>query len=378
MEAPLSAHSRDQIIVKTGIIGILTTVVLACFKGVVGLLSNSIAIILDAVNNFSDALSSVITIIGIKLAGRAPDKEHPFGHGRIEYLAALIIAGIIFYAGVVAFVESVRKIIEPVDVNYDKITLFVLTVAIVVKIVLGKYTQKRGEEVKSDSLIASGADAKFDAIVSASVLASAIIYMISGFSLEAYLGAIIAIMLLKTAYEISKDTINKILGARPDLELSSNIYADIRSIPGVGGAYDLMFHDYGPDKMIGSVHIEVAQDMSAAQIDALTRKIRNAIFEKHKVIIDTVGIYAFNKDDKESSEIYENIRSIAFANKFVSGVHGFYFDKEQYAISCDIIVDFAAGSEKAMQEIFDQIVEQIQEIYPKFTLMITRDSDYSG
>ena len=168
-------EERSKVIVRTSIIGIIANVFLAAVKAVIGLAANSIAIVLDAVNNLSDALSSVITIIGAKIAGKKPDRKHPLGHGRVEYLSAMIVAAIVLYAGITSLIESVKKIIHPVTPDYSPVSLVIIAIAVVVKIVLGRYVKAQGEKVGSGSLIASGADAQFDAILSASVLASALI-----------------------------------------------------------------------------------------------------------------------------------------------------------------------------------------------------------
>ena len=375
MEVPQAAYSRDKIIVRTGAIGIISNIILAAFKGVVGLISGSIAIVLDAVNNLSDALSSAITIVGVRLASKQPDRAHPFGHGRIEYLSAIVIAVIILYTGGVSLVESIKKIIHPQAANYNAVSLAIIAVAVAAKFSLGLYTQKTGERVNSDSLIASGVDAKYDALVSLATLVAALISLIFALSLEAYLGAIISALLIKTAYEILRDTISKLLGSRPSLELTNEIYDVVRGFEGVIGAYDLMFHDYGPDKMVGSVHIEVASDTTAAQIDALTRRIQNAVFAKFNIILDTVGIYAFNKNDPRAAEIYEHIKQMAFSHEFVSQIHGFYLDESKRSISFDVIVDFAAPD---MEATFRAVCKQVRAAYPNYTLIITRDSDYSG
>ena len=173
MEVVEQVTSRDKTIVKTGIIGIVTNAILAAIKAVVGFASGSIAIILDAVNNLSDALSSVITIVGIKIAGKNPDKEHPFGYGRVEYLTAIVIGVIILYTGSTSVVESAKKIISPSTPNYDTISLVLIAVLVVVKFALGLYTQRVGQRVNSDSLIASGVDAKFDALISLGTLLAA-------------------------------------------------------------------------------------------------------------------------------------------------------------------------------------------------------------
>ena len=177
--------SRSKKIVQTSIIGILANVLLAGFKAVMGILSNSIAITLDAVNNISDAASSVITIIGAKLAGKSPDKKHPFGYGRIEYLSAMIIAVIVLYAGITSFTESIKKIIAPETPDYSLVILIIVAVGVLVKIVLGRYVKSVGVKINSESLINSGEDATLDSIISASTLVAAISYIFWGVSLFA-------------------------------------------------------------------------------------------------------------------------------------------------------------------------------------------------
>ena len=186
---------REKVIVRTSVIGIVVNILLAGFKAFVGILSNSVAVVMDAVNNLSDALSSVITIIGTRLAGKKPDKKHPLGYGRIEYLSAMIISVIVLYAGVTSLVESVKKIIHPETPDYSAVSLLIIAVAVGAKIFLGQFVKKQGEKVKSDSLIASGSDALFDSIISASTLVAALIYLFAGVSLEAWLGTVISVFI---------------------------------------------------------------------------------------------------------------------------------------------------------------------------------------
>ena len=164
------AADRENAIVKTSIIGIVTNILLVGFKAFVGLVSNSIAVILDAVNNLSDALSSVITIIGAKLGAKQPDKKHPLGYGRIEYLSSMIVAALVLYAGITSIVESIKKIIHPEAADYSTVSIIIISVAIVVKLLLGTFVKKQGKKVNSGALVASGSDALFDAVLSASVL----------------------------------------------------------------------------------------------------------------------------------------------------------------------------------------------------------------
>ena len=196
------SSDRSAKIVRASIVGIISNFFLVVFKAGVGFISGSIAIILDAVNNLSDALSSIVTIIGTKLAGRKPDKKHPLGHGRIEYLSAMIVAALVIYAGVTSLVESVKKIISPVTADYSAVTLIIISSAIVVKLLLGRYVISVGRKVNSSSLVASGKDALFDAVISVSVLASALVFLLFRLSVEAYVGVGISVYIIKSGFSM--------------------------------------------------------------------------------------------------------------------------------------------------------------------------------
>ena len=370
----VSKTDRKSIIVKTSVIGILANVFLAGFKAVVGLLANSIAIVLDAVNNLSDALSSIITIVGAKLAGKAPDKEHPYGHGRVEYLSAMIISIIILYAGATSFIESVKKIISPENPDYTMISFIIITVAVFVKIVLGLYVKNVGHKVNSESLIDSGKDALMDAIISSSTIIAGIIFVFCGISLEAWLGAIISIVIIKSGIEMLKSTISQILGERVESGIAKSIKNTVNSFDEVQGAYDLILSNYGPDTFLGSIHIEVSDTMTASEIDELTRKIMYAVYKEHGVLLSAVGIYSLNTKDEESIKIREKINEIVHSYKTILQMHGFYYNKTEKSISFDIIIDFDdENKEKTYKEIYDKV----NKLYPDCKLNITMDFDIS-
>ncbi len=371
MDVEGEAKNRDKIIVKTSIIGIVANVFLAAFKAVVGLVSNSIAVTLDAVNNLSDALSSVITIVGTKLANRHPDKKHPLGHGRIEYLSAMIVAAIVLYAGITAGIESVKKIIYPEKADYSVVSLVIISVAIVVKIVLGIYVKKMGQKAKSGALEASGADASFDAILSASVLASAIIYMIFGLSLEAYVGVIIAGFIIKSGFEMMKDTLDDILGHRPDAELSKKIKSIINEEPEVRGAYDLMINDYGPDKNYASVHIEVPDTMNASEIDELTRKLEANVYTQTGVVLTAVGVYSYNTKNDEATAIRNYIQSVVLGYDWAIQFHGFYVDIDTKVMRFDVVMSFDIKPSEGINILHDDISKK----YPDYKIYIVSDVD---
>lgn len=365
------ASKREQIIVKTSIVGIVTNVVLAGFKVFVGLLANSIAIILDGVNNLSDALSSVITIIGAKLANQKPDKEHPLGHGRIEYLSSMVVSAIVLYAGVTALIASVKKIFHPQEVSYSTLTLIVLAVAIVAKLVLGKYVKTKGEQVKSGALIASGSDASFDAVLSGSVLVSALIFLKWHFSLEAYVGVAISLVIIKAGIDMLKDTLDDILGHRADAKIVQSIRQIITQEPQVHGVYDILINNYGPNKNYASLHIELDDTLTVAQVDALTRRIETNVFHQTGVILTGVGVYARNTSNEEVALIHNKVQQLVLAHDWALQLHGFYVDLEKKDMQFDVVLSFDVDHKEAA----DLLTRQIQAEYPQYHIQITPDVD---
>ncbi len=366
--------SREKTIIKTSIIGIAANVFLAAFKAVIGLMTHSIAIVLDAVNNISDAGSSLITIIGTKLAGREPDKKHPFGYGRIEYLSAMIISVIVLYAGITSFTESVKKIISPQTPEYTTASLVIVGAAVAVKIVLGKYVKSVGVNVKSDSLVNSGEDATLDSVISASTLAAAVIFLLWGLSLEAWLGAVISLVIIKSGFEMLKGTVSQILGERSDTELAKSIKQTVTDFEGVEGAYDLVLNNYGPDAWNGSVHIEVPDTYSADRLDRLIREIQTAVFSRHKVILTAIGVYSINTKDDEAKAIEFKVRDIVFSHEYILQMHGFYLTKETNTIRFDVVVSFDAPNRR---EVYNAIVSDVQKAFPDHDLQIALDTDFS-
>ena len=363
---------RERIIVRTSVVGIITNVLLAAFKAAVGLLSNSIAVVLDAVNNLSDALSSIVTIIGAKIAGKKPDKDHPLGHGRVEYISALIVAGLVLYAGITSLVESVKKIIHPVAANYSTVSLIIIAVAVVAKILLGRYVKAKGEQTGSGALIASGTDALSDAALSTAVLVTALIYTFKGISLEAYMGVIISGFIIKAGYEMISDTVSDILGRRADVEMSKTIKAIVVSEPGVLGAYDLFIHNYGPGREYASVHVELPDSMTVDQVDVLTRRLTERVYRETGVVLTGVGVYSRNTDD-EVAKIRESIEEIVLAHEWALQMHGFYLDEEKKVIRFDVVMSFDIPHSEGIKILCDEIKAK----YPDYEPLIVPDIDIS-
>ena len=366
--------SSDKKIIRTSVIGILANVLLAGFKAIMGILSNSIAITLDAVNNISDAASSIITIIGTKLAGKSPDKKHPFGYGRIEYLSAMIIAVIVLYAGITSFVESIKKIITPETPDYTPVVLIIVAVAVLVKIVLGRYVKSVGDKINSESLINSGKDATLDSIISASTLAAAAVYLIWGISLEAWLGAIISIVIIKSGIEMLISALSQILGESADAQLAREIKKTVCSFSEVLGAYDLVLHDYGPDRFNGSIHIEIPDSCSVTRVDGLIREISAAVYEKHGIVLTAVSIYAINSKDSELANLRKGIAEILTDFPDILGMHALSLQKENNTVRVDLVVSLGA---KDRAGVFNQALKCIEKQFPQYTICAVMDTDFA-
>ncbi len=364
-------NDRNRTIVKTSVVGIVTNIALVLFKTAVGLLANSIAIILDAVNNLSDVLSSSITIIGTKLASKAPDKKHPYGHGRVEYITSVIISVIILLAGIASIKESIEKIIHPVKTNYSAYTLIIISVAIVTKLILGRYVKGVGKKINSQSLEASGMDALFDAVLSFGTLIGAVVNLIWGLQLEGIIGALISIIIIKAGIDMLGEGLSSIIGRRADNEITTRIKEEVGNFREVNGVYDLTLHNYGPTMILGSVHIEVDDNMTAKEIHELTRNISEKIYTEFGIVL-TIGIYASN--DSESYGKYKKL-ILDEVSKYpeVLQVHGFYIEEERKLISFDIIVNFEYDAEKIKNEIIGSLKKKITD----YEIYIILDTDFS-
>lgn len=369
--------ARNRGITLASIKGIIGNVILVIFKMIVGLASNSIAIILDAVNNLTDVLSSVLTIIGTKLASKEADKEHPFGHGRIEYMTTMAIAFIILGAGIGSLKESIEKIIHPAVSTFDIPGLAIIAAAIVVKIVMGGYYIKggQGKKYQSGALIASGVDALFDAVITFATLVSAGLVFFLNIDIQGYVGgAIISLFILKAAFDILRDMYNHLLGVRADDELIREIKETIAQHPQVGGVYDLVLNSYGPGETIGSVHISLPENLTVGEIHPLTKGIAVHLYNKFGIAM-TVGVYAENEPSVEVLEIKKELDKVLSLYTNVVQVHAFYVQQEKKVIYYDVIFNF---DEEDPHGTLEKIKEELHKRYPDYTQFAVVDADFSN
>ena len=366
-------QNRSKKIIQTSIIGILANLGLVALKAVVGIFANSISIIMDAVNNLSDALSSVITIVGTKLSQKKPDAKHPYGHGRVEYVTSLIISIIILIAGSVAIVESILNIINPTEVSFTYISVILISVAVLVKIGLGLFFRYRGKKLNSEALKGSGLDALFDALLSLATLVSIVVFLIWKVNIEGYIGVIIGIFMIKSGIDVLRTSLSSIIGERTSKETAEGIKKLVCENEQVLGAYDLIVNNYGPERGIGSIHIEVNDKMTAKEIHPLTRNIAYQVYEQFGIIM-TIGIYASNSSDSQIVKIKEAIREEVFSHPTIKQMHGFYCDQEIKNISFDVIVDF---KDKESHKTIEEIKKNLGEKFPDYHFYIVEDKDFS-
>ncbi len=362
--------NREFEIVKASIYGIVGNLLLVAFKMAVGFASHSIAIILDGVNNATDALSSIITIVGTKLAGRRPDRRHPFGYGRVEYLTSVVIAVIILVAGLISLRESVVKIIHPGTPSYSVLTITVILVAILAKIFIGIMFKRFGDKTDCEALIASGVDSNYDAVLSAGTLVVAAAQNFWGLNIDGIVGLIISLVVCKAGIEVLRDALAPIIGLPEDKKLVEAIEAYANGFPGVRGTYDVVLDNFGPNEVIGSLHIEVDDDMNAREIHALTRKISEGLAEKFRIMA-TVGVYAANTTGA-FAPMRADLEALAKEDPKILQVHGFYVDDQTKTVYFDMMIDFHADDDA----IRTQVTDAMKKKYPAYTYNVVVDTDY--
>lgn len=364
---------RNKKIIRVSAIGIAANVLLAAFKAAVGLMAGAIAIVMDAVNNLSDALSSVITIVGTKLSERPADNKHPFGHGRVEYLTAIVIALIVTTAGITSLVESVKKLFNPSQPSYTTVTLVVIIVAIVVKLVLGRYVKGEGKKLKSDALVASGADAIFDAVVTLSTLLSAGIMLLWNVNLDGIIGSLISLVIIKAGVEMLASPIGELLGSRISPEFVADIKEKAMSFDDVIGVYDIIVNNYGPNLLIGSLHISVPDTLTARQIHLLTRNMAETYFRDMGIVM-TIGIYAYYSGDTPMARLQHDALHAVNELDNVMQTHAFYYYEDRNLITIDVVPD---DSVKDDQSFAQSVTTLLTSRFPDYHFSVVIDHNYS-
>lgn len=364
--------NREKQIIKVSIIGIIVNLALAVIKFIIGSVSGSIAITSDAVNNFTDSSSSLITIIGTKVAQKKPNNKHPFGFGRVEYMTSMIIAITIIVTGVEMVKSSVKGILHPNAVSYNLLILIVLIVTVALKTFLGTFTEKQGRILDSGALIGSGKDAKNDALVSSITIVSALIDMNTKFSVDSYAGLLISIFILKAGIEVARSTVSKILGEKIDVHIKDKIYRIVESSKYVLGFHDLILNNYGPNKNFGSINIEIDYKRTVGEISPEIHRLQMQVYKETHVYI-VFGVYGINTDSEISKEVCRILKEFKKNEPHCLGCHGVLSDEKDKKIFCDAILDFSCDREG----IKHRLEKMLKDRFSEYTIVVTIDSEFA-
>lgn len=356
--------SRERQIIGVSIKNIVGNVALAGAKGVVGVTTGSIAIVLDAINSLADALTAIIAIIGTKWAAKSANREHPFGYGRMEYLTSILIASIILSIGISSFVESVRSIIHPTTPEYSVMALVVVAIAAAVKFGLGVYTKRAGARLSSGSLIGSGTDSLMDGCVSAATCLAGVLYLTFGIAIESYLAAVISLLIIKSGTELLIDTSSKLLGERVSPSVAEKVERAAREVDEVRLASSLVLLDFGPDSTGGAIHVTVDGQMTVAEFDRVARNVQKRVYETCGVKLAGVTPYPDVPLDDDVRDIRATIGRIVWQHEHVVELRGLYMDPNTHVARFDAIIEF--GTYDPL-ELRDQIVANCEAKCPDWT-----------
>ncbi len=368
----LNSESREEVITATSTLGIVVNLVISIVKVLIGTAAASIAIISEGINNATDAATSIITIVGVKLANKKPTKNHPFGFGRIEYFTSLIIAILILLTGTELLKSSIQLITNPAELQVSTLTLIIIGVTAIIKLLLGAYTIKKGKQVNADSLIALGTDCRNDSIISAVTIASVIAFLVFDIYIDAYAGIITAIFILKSAVDIFRTTISDLLGKAGNKELAYKLYNEIIKTEGVLNAADMILHNYGPDSYSGSVNVELDCSKSVGEIYQTLHKLQLRIMHEYNVVM-VFGVYAVDNKTEDSKKMRKEIAKFVTGKEHVKSFHALYHDKKAKRIYCDLIVDY---SNINWSELEEEFVQYMKELYPEESIELTIETEF--
>lgn len=361
-----------------GIVGIIVNLILFAIKLSVGLFVNSIAVIADAVNNLSDVGASMVTIFGFKLSNKPADKEHPFGHGRIEYISGLIVAFLVLMVGFEFIKTSIDRIKNPVSVNFAWIPFILLLISILFKIWLSKFYKTVGNRINSSALKASSVDSLSDVVSSSTVVISLLISKFTTFPIDGYIGVAVSLIILYAGYNLIKDTLDPLLGVAPDEDLVRDIHKQLLSYEHIDGTHDLMVHNYGPGRIIASIHAEIPQDISvvtAHEVIDRAEKELSAELNIHLLIhMDPV-----TTKDEEILSAKEEIMDVLDKFDFINSFHDFRVIGEgNYKnLIFDVVVnhDFIITKDSTL-DLQKKINTELKKISPNHNAIVTVDPSY--
>lgn len=362
--------------VLSSIVGIVCNVILFAVKIVVGILIKSVSVIADAFNNLSDAASSIIGFIGVKLAERPADKEHPFGHGRLEYIAALAVSFVIIQVSFSLFKNSFQKILNPESVKFRPVLIGILILSIFIKAWLMLFNRKLGKRIKSTVMLATATDSMSDVLVTSATVISAIIAGLTGWQIDGYMGVVVSVFVLIAGFRIARDTLEPLLGQPIDREVYKKISDFVESYPNIVGTHDLIIHSYGPSHRMATIHVEVPNDINFEEIHGTIDKIERDILEKMDIFL-VIHMDPVEMNDVLVLEKKELVSSIVKSIDERASIHDFRVVKTDFQINLifDLVVPFSYTPDQE-QKLLIKVMEETKKHDPKLNCVITLENSY--
>lgn len=378
-EGPYSPQDRARCGQKAGLVGIGCNVALFAAKLAIGLLSGSLSIAADAVNNLSDAASSVISLLGFKMGAKPADAEHPYGHGRYEYLAGLSVAVLILVIGLELAKSSIGKVLHPTPVAFSGALVAVLVLSILLKCWMMVFNRALGERIDSQTLLATAADSRNDVITTACVLASAVLSRYTVLELDGWMGLAVAVFILVSGFGLVKETLDPLLGRAPDAAEVEAIRQRILSYPGVIGTHDLMLHDYGPGRQFASVHVEMRADADPMKSHAVVDSIERDFLQEYglSMVVHMDPVADVNSAIGKLNEwLLEQVRTIdpALTIHDLCVLAGTEQKRPALEFDCAVPRGFAVDD----QDLKERIARQVHRKFPGYDCVITIDRDYAA
>jgi len=367
-----ASRTRARTIARTTAVGVVGNLLIAAFKVAVGVSTSSLAFVSEGVNNAADALTAALVWGGSKLARRHPDAKHPFGYGRLEYLSALVVAGIIILSGFEVLQASTRLLLHPRPLCVSVPALVVIAFAAAAKFALGEWTLRTGRRIGSTALAAVGQDGRNDSFNSVVTIGASLVFLATGRSVDAYAGLITSALILKSGWGILRYTIAEILGRPSEGRLAERLYSRIRQTPGVLGAADLMLHNYGPEKWSGSVNVEMDHKLTVGETYAVLHRLQLAIMHEEKVTL-VFGVYAVDNDHAEIRRIREGVAAFVRRQEHVKSYHALYIDAAAKRLYCDLVVDYDLRDWESLRRDFTAYMKDLR---PDDELMLTIETEF--
>lgn len=362
--------------ILASIVGIICNLILFGIKITVGLIMNSISVMADAFNNLSDAASSIISFIGVKLAERPADKEHPFGHGRFEYIAALAVSFLILQVGFSLFQSSFSKVLHPEDIKFNIVSVVILCVSVVIKIWLMFFNRKLGKRIKSSVMLATAADSLGDVMVTTATIISAIIAGITGLKIDGYVGLIVSIFVMLAGFRIAKETLEPLLGQAVEREMYQRITNMVESYEGIVGSHDLIIHNYGPTHHMATIHAEVPNNLNFEIAHETIDQIERDVLEKLDIFL-VIHMDPIEVNDAAVMEKKEMVTSIIQALEKKATLHDFRVVNGEHQINLifDLVVPHSYSKDEE-QRLLSRIIEEIRKNDTRYQCIITIENSF--